>query len=213
MITTGSANEGADREGGRLEEMWSGSFGNAYIERNADAGRGREAFWSRTMTEFRPNRVLEIGCNIGGNLQHIAPHRRPQDVYGVDVNQTALETLRKSIPSINAVWARAQELPFRDSWFDLVFTVGVLIHQPESTLRSVMNEIHRCSRRYILCAEYFAPKVEEVPYRGERGALFKRDYRAIYLQACPDLQVIHEEHLDSEDGFDDVTCTVFEKPG
>ena len=213
MTGAEGSNERTDTEAQRLEQMWSGDFGDAYIERNSDAGRNREAFWSRTIRELRPQRVLEVGCNIGGNLQHIAQHLPLRDVFGVDVNETSLEKLRQSIPAINPVWARAQELPFRDSWFDLVFTVGVLIHQPESTLQAVMKDIYRCSRRHILCAEYFAEQVEEVAYRGERGALFRRDYASIYLRAFPDLQVIHEEHLAAEDGFDDVTCTVLEKSG
>lgn len=213
MSAVERSNEDSDTEAQRLEKMWSGGFGNAYIERNLNAGRDRGAFWSRVIRELRPRRVLEVGSNIGSNLQHIARHTAPRDVYGVDVNQTSLERLRLSMPAINAVWARAQELPFRDSWFDLVFTVGVLIHQPGSTLQSVMKEIHRCSGRHILCAEYFAEQDEEVAYRGERGALFKRNYASIYLEAFPDLQVVHEEHLGSQDGFDDVTCTVLEKSG
>jgi SAM-dependent methyltransferase len=112
---------------------------------------------------------------------------------------------------VNANWARAQDLPFRDGWFDLVLTVGVLIHQPDSTVVAVIEEIHRCSRRYILCAEYFAERAEEVAYRGERGALFRRDYSALYLDNFSDLRVMHEEILGSDDGFDDVRCTILEK--
>lgn len=209
----GEGGPGADAEAERLEHMWAGDFGDAYIERNVDAGTGRDAFWAGTIAKLSPQRVLEVGCNIGGNLQHVAAHVSPRDVFGVDVNQSSLKKLRQDIPAINPVWARAQELPFRDSWFDLVFTVGVLIHQPESTLRSVMSEIHRCARRHILCAEYFSEELQEVPYRGERGALFKRDYASIYLQDFPGLKVIHEETLSRADGFDNVTCTVLEKSG
>jgi pseudaminic acid biosynthesis-associated methylase len=209
----GVSRENDDAEAERLEQMWAGGFGNSYIERNADAGSKRGPFWTRTIDSLSPARVLEVGCNIGANLEHIAARVTPQAVFGVDVNETSLATLRTTISGINPVWARAQDLPFRDSWFDLVFTVGVLIHQPESSLRSVMNEIYRCSKRYILCAEYFAEQVEEIDYRGERGALFKRDYASLYLSYFPDLTVIHEESLDSEDGFDDVTCTVLQKSG
>ena len=34
----------------------------------------------------------------------------------------------------------ARDLPFRDDFFDLTFTCGVLIHQPKESLREVMAE-------------------------------------------------------------------------
>jgi hypothetical protein len=64
--------------------------------------------------------------------------------------------------------ASAAELPFVDHCFDLVFTMGVLIHQPDESLGRVMSEVVRCSARLVLCAEYYAPEPTEVPYRGER---------------------------------------------
>lgn len=210
---SGVSRDDHDAEAKRLEQMWAGTFGNSYIERNAAAGSKREPFWTRTIDSLSPDRVLEVGCNIGANLEHIAARVTPRDIFGVDVNETSLATLRQRIPGINPVWGRAKDLPFRDSWFDLVFTVGVLIHQPDSSLSSVMSEIHRCSKRYILCAEYFSKQAQEIEYRGQRGALFKRDYASLYLGYFPDLKVIHQESLTSEDGFDDVTCTVLQKTG
>jgi SAM-dependent methyltransferase len=41
----------------------------------------------------------------------------------------------------------ARELPFRDAWFDLVFTVGLLIHIPEESLPLVMSEVVRTIHR------------------------------------------------------------------
>ena len=90
---------------------------------------------------------------------------------------------------MNAIVGPARELPFRDRWFDLVFTMGVLIHQPPQTLPLVMAEIVRCSRRYVLCGEYFAEKLTEVPYRGQTGALFKRDFGGMYEQLFPELEL------------------------
>ena len=74
------------------------------------------------------------------------------------------------MPDVNAVLSPARTLPFRDGLFDLTFTTTVLIHQPVDALPIVMNEVVRCSRRYVLCGEYFSEALEEVHYRGERGA-------------------------------------------
>ncbi|WP_165360613.1 pseudaminic acid biosynthesis-associated methylase [Candidatus Chloroploca sp. Khr17] len=199
-------------EAKRLEQLWSGEFGNAYIERNRTAGEHRAAFWAATLAAFPVQRILEVGCNLGGNLQHIASQLPPEQVYGIDINQQALLELHRLVPGVNALYSPARELPFRDRWFDLVFTMGVLIHQPETTLPLVMAEIVRCSRRYVLCGEYYAEQTTEISYRGEHAALFKRDYGRIYQELFPDLQLRQTGLLGRDEGWDDVTYWLFEKP-
>jgi len=195
----------------RLEHLWSGGFGDAYVDRNRAAGVRREPFWQAILAEFPAQNVLEVGCNIGANLRWIATYRPPHHVYGVDINLRALAELRQALPNVNTLWGLARELPFRDRWFDLVFTMGVLIHQPESTLLLVMEEIVRCSRRYILCGEYYAEHTTEVLYRGQTGALFKRDYGRIYQELFPGLQLRKQAFLGRDEGWDDVTYWMFEK--
>ena len=200
-------------EATRLEQLWAGDFGDAYVDRNRDAGAPREPFWRELLVDLQPRRVLEVGCNVGANLRWIANHLPPHDVYGIDINDGAVMELHRALPRVNAIVTPARELPFRDAWFDLVFTMGVLIHQPETTLPLVMSEIVRCSRRYVLCGEYFAEEPVEVPYRGQRGALFKRDFGGLYLKLFPELELRARGFLGRDDGWDDVTCWVFEKPG
>ncbi|MHC4199215.1 MAG: pseudaminic acid biosynthesis-associated methylase [Planctomycetota bacterium] len=193
----------------RLEALWHGRFGDAYVERNRAAGEKRRAFWSQLLTEYPVADILEVGCNVGANLRWIALNVEPHRVYGVDVNLGALEELRRSLPGVNALYGVARALPFRDHCFDMVFTAGVLIHQPEGTLPLVLGELVRCSRRYVLCAEYYAGSVEEIPYRGQQGALFKRDYGRLYLELFPELVLLKQGVLDKEQGFDDVTYWLF----
>ena len=195
----------------RLEQLWNGDFGDAYVERNRTAGNTREPFWQKVLNEFEVKTVLEVGCNLGANLRWIATLRPPQQVYGVDINLKALAELRRTVPDVNAMWSLGRELPLRDRWFDLVFTTGVLIHQPESTLPLVMAEIVRCSRHYVLCGEYFADETTEVSYRNQSGALFKRNYGRIYQELFPELRLLRQGFLSRDEGWDDVTYWIFEK--
>lgn len=57
-----------------------------------------------------------------------------------------------------------------------------------------------------------AQATEEVPYRGESDALFRRDYGRIYRRLFPELTVRREGSLAPEDGFDRVTWQLLEKP-
>lgn len=195
-------------ESQRLVDLWSGEFGDAYVERNAEAERGREAFWLPFLDAHPVASALEVGCNVGGNLRWVA--ERVAEVTGVDVNERALDRLRQRLPTVQALRAEAARLPFDDSSFDLVFTMGVLIHQPEESLDAVLQEMERCSRRFVLAGEYFDDDETEVPYRGQSGALFKRDYGRRISAACPSLELVETGRLDDE-GWDDVTWWLFER--
>jgi pseudaminic acid biosynthesis-associated methylase len=198
-------------DAGRLENLWRGEFGDSYTERNATAAEGRRPFWQDLLAAHPCERVLEVGCNLGANLTWISSLVPPHGLYAIEVNEGALRTIHKRLPTTNAVEARARQLPFRDQVFDLVFTTGVLIHQPPALLPLVMREIVRCSRRYVLAGEYFAETLTEVPYRGVAGALYKQDFGALYRRLFPELRQLTEGFLPRGSGWDDVTYWLFEK--
>jgi pseudaminic acid biosynthesis-associated methylase len=194
------------------EDLWSGEFGDAYVERNARLDERRTAFWSELVTGSDIASVLEVGCGQGGNLRPLGLLLEPRAVWGIDVNERALAKARSNAPETNVVYGSARALPFRDRAFDLVFTMGVLIHQPDDALAAVMDEMVRCSDRFVLAGEYHAAATTEVPYHGVRGALFKRDYGRLFRERHPSLELRREGFLDVEEGFDRVTYQLFERP-
>ncbi len=199
-------------EARRLEGLWSGEFGDDYVNRNAELDDRREAFWRKLVADLDVATALEVGCGQGGNLRHLGTILRPEAVWGVDVNAEARSRARQNAPGTNVVHGVARLLPFRDAWFDLTLTVGVLIHQPDETLPLVMAELVRVSRRFVLWAEYHADTTTEVPYHGQRGALLKRNYGQICHALFPDLLVRREGFLDVDSGFDRLTWQLLEKP-
>jgi pseudaminic acid biosynthesis-associated methylase len=177
---------------------WLGSFGQSYIERN----RATSAAVSDAAIAFRRiletagilcqvSSVLEVGANIGINLISL---RRVLDpaarLSAVEPNPLACEELRKNseLRLDQIVESDAYQIPLPDSSFDLTFTNGVLIHVPPDRLSAAMREITRISRRFVLCSEYFSDAPVEVPYRGQSGLLWKRDFGRAYLETCPDLK-------------------------
>lgn len=56
-------------ESKRLESLWSGDFGTAYVERNRATRNTREPFWQKVLAEYCAQIVLEVGYNIGANLR------------------------------------------------------------------------------------------------------------------------------------------------
>lgn len=72
-------------------------------------------------------RILDVGCHAGHILEAL---RLPEDcqAFGCDVNVDALEFARKCLPQATFVHARAEELPYEDSYFDFVFARGAVLH-------------------------------------------------------------------------------------
>jgi|SRR6478735_2127339 pseudaminic acid biosynthesis-associated methylase len=196
-------------EASRLERLWSGTFGDAYTERNTDVAGYRGPFWRDVVAETRPASVLEIGANVGANLSWLTQLAPDASITGLDVNAAAVEEMRRRVPPARGVVAGARALPFASDAFDLVATVAVLIHQPDDTLLTAMSEVVRCARRWLLCAELHDATTTEVDWRGERGALFKRDYGAIYREHFPELRLVRHGLLDRSQGWDDVTFWLF----
>ena len=196
-------------EASRLEELWAGRFGEQYLARNDQSFDYRKPFWNKILKWTDPERILEVGCSLGGNLMWLRSSNR--EVWGLDVNAEALRIAKERYPDIRTVLGAARILPFENDFFDLVISAGVLIHQPEDALSDVMSEMVRCSNRYVLSAEYHADEVTEVEYRGVEGALFKRDYGAIFSDSFP-LRLQRTGYLAREaTGWDDVTWWLFEK--
>jgi spore coat polysaccharide biosynthesis protein SpsF len=201
------------QEAARIEQLWSGEFGTEYLSRNPVTTEARRAFWQMLLTRYPASSVLEVGCNLGANLRPIRASRPGARIAGIDINPLALATLHSELPSVALARAAARRLPFHDASHELVFTCGVLIHQPPEVLPHVMREIVRCSARYVLCAEYFAEDWQEMPYRGQERALFKGDFGREYLRLFPELRLLDTGFLPKAEGWGDVTYWLMERGG
>jgi pseudaminic acid biosynthesis-associated methylase len=198
------------RNAERLEQLWAGDFGDAYTERNRGAV-DRKEFWRGLIDSHPFADALEVGCNVGDNLLALSGLLSPLALAGVDVNAAALAIARAALPEADLQHVPARELPFPDGAFELVFTAMVLIHQPDETLGAVMEEIVRCSNRYVLSIEYESTERVDVPYREQEGALFKRPYGQLYAATFPQLRPVADGFLGQAEGWDDVTWWLFEQ--
>lgn len=185
----------------KQQDFWSGAFGKGYNDRNTYTLRGFDAFYKRTwgVTRTTMNRqflrgrpirnVLEVGANIGLQLRHLQAQGFG-NLYGVEVQWDAVERAKRLTKGVNIVQGSAFDLPFKDRYFDLVFTSGVLIHIHPKDHRAAMREMYRCSRRYIGGFEYFSEKQAEIPYRGHRNVLWKNNFPKLWQRHCPRLRLV-----------------------
>ena len=81
------------------------------------------------------------------------------------------------------------------SFFDFVFTSGVLIHISPDDISSVLDEMYRCTRKYIWSFEYYAKEYTPINYHGHKNLLWKTDFSKLFLSRFGDLELVKEEHF------------------
>ncbi len=91
--------------------------------------------------------VLEIGIGMGADHAEWAK-ARPRTLTGVDLTPRAVEFTRARLAyeglSSDVRVADAENLPFGDASFDLVYSWGVLHHSPNTA--QALREVHRILR-------------------------------------------------------------------
>lgn len=209
------------------ERLWLGEAGSRYAEASVRAPEQVDAHWQPMLGQSRraidgrllaalPRgiSVLEVGCGSGNQLACLAELGFAWDnLHGVDINPRAVELCRAR--GFAAEEAVADDLPYGDGVFDLVYTSALLIHVPPAMglLAAVQREILRVSRRWVYGYEYHAAAVES---RGSTlGGLlaeavpevtFKAPFCDLYLGLLPGLRVATREtigHLDGSGNHDE----------
>ncbi len=188
-------------------DVWSSAFGKEYTDRNALSFEEMEAMYKRiygvTRTELnqrfldgmdRSARILEVGSNIGNQLLCLQKMGFCS-LYGIELQSYAVELAKSRTRNINIIEGSAFDIPYKDGYFNLVFTSGVLIHMHPSDIAEAMGEIHRCSSKYIWGLEYYADEYTEESYRGNEDLLWKADFSKLYLELFNDLVIVKEERL------------------
>lgn len=188
-------------------KTWSSEFGKEYTDRNPHTIEAMDEHYRKqfglTRTELnflflsnldRKIKILEVGSNVGSQLQGLQKFGF-ENLYGIELQLYAVEVSKKYTKNINLIQGSAFDIPFKDSYFDLVFTSGVLIHINPDDIDMVMNEIHRCTSKYIWGFEYYADEYLEITYRGQRNLLWKADFAKLYLDKFQNLELVKEKRI------------------
>ena len=194
-------------------EKWNSVFGKEYTNRNTfnpeQLNKLNKNYYGLTTVELntpfigridRTAKVLEVGSNTGNQLLALQKMGFT-NLYGIEIQNYAVELSKSRTQNINIIQGSAFDIPFKDDYFDMVFTSGVLIHISPSDIHKALDEIHRCSKEYIWGFEYYADEYTEVTYRGNKNLLWKTDFAKLYLDSFYDLELVKEKkikYLDNE---------------
>lgn len=186
------------------EEVWSGKFGKEYTDRNLMSpdeldrqcvdkyGISRTELNEEFLGYLDIDRILEAGCNVGNQLL-LLKEMGHTNLWGIEVQDHAVEIARKRTSGINIAKGSAFDIPYKDDFFALVFTSGLLIHILPDDIDKALDEIYRCTNRYILGFEYYSPDgYQMINYRGKDNLLWKTDFAKLFMDRFPDLELVKE---------------------
>lgn len=186
---------------------WKDEFGKEYTDRNAltldemnemyrnNFGISREDLNNLFIAKINRNiKILEVGSNIGNQLL-LLQKMGFKNLYGIEINNYAVEVSKSRTKNINIIQGSAFDIPFKNKYFDLVFTSGLLIHIAPHDINLVLNEIYRCTKGYIWGFEYYEEKYTEIIYRGKKDLLWKANFAQLYLNLFENLKLIKEKKI------------------
>lgn len=94
------------------------------------------------------DRVLEVGCGAGGLAQYM-----DCEYIGIDFSYTLVKRCMEFYQK-TAVYSEANDLPFKNQYFDKCFAWGVFLYFPTwNYTQEVINEMKRVTKEAIFIGE------------------------------------------------------------
>lgn len=122
-------------------------------------------------------RLLEVGCGMGTDLLQLA--RAGLDVTGVDLTESGIEMAKRRFnlyaEKADLKVADAENLPFEDGTFDVVYSFGVLHHTPDTkrAIGETFRVLKEGGKAFIMLyyrpsLNYLAHWITGVPFDGTK---------------------------------------------
>ena len=197
------------------EIFWSEQYAEDYIKKNAefDAILGVQAWEKILASTSGITSLLECGCNIGRNIDSLERVLPSASKSIIEISKPAFEFVSRRQALAQKFNGSILESSLEGS-FDLVYTMGVLIHINPDELLANLQKAYNYSNKYLLFGEYFNRTPIMLDYQGEKNRLFKRDFGKLVIENFPVKLLDYGflwGHIYDAAGFDDVTWWMFEK--
>lgn len=131
---------------------------------NSDIGDTTIAYIKAHYPDFRPRRILDMGCTVGHSTLSYCEAWPEAEVYGIDVGAPVLRYAHARAESMGMTvhfsQQNAETTDFADGFFDLIVS-HILVHETgNAAIRRIMGESHR-----LLAEGGLVVHAETPPYR------------------------------------------------
>ena len=96
---------------------------------------------------YKFKRILDIGCSNGVAVHKFKKQRK--ESYGIDVAHIAIRYAAEKTLVPNCIMADASDLPFKDGFFDAIFSCDVLEHLERRDVGKAISEMMRVCKGFL----------------------------------------------------------------
>lgn len=139
-----------------VQDYWESK---EYIDISSEASRrldhlGIEWIFKKAKTS---KKILDVGCSDGTRLNLLVG--KGQKGWGVDVSKTAISFAKRKYPHLNFSLVYGESLPFKDRFFDLVYSAFVLEHvkEPQKVIDEALRVLDKKGSLILLAPNFGSP--------------------------------------------------------
>jgi ubiquinone/menaquinone biosynthesis C-methylase UbiE len=147
---------------------------------NDDIGASTVAWLKANNPDFKPKRILDMGCSVGHSTVPYVEAYPDAEVYGIDVGAPILryaharaESMKKKI---HFSQQNAEKTNFPDGHFDLIVS-NIMVHETSNKAwKNIAKECHRLLKKGGIMAHTETPPYKDMPLFDE----FMMDWDTYY---------------------------------
>lgn len=128
------------------------------------AGQELDKYWTSEIANLRSkwfveqigsldfDSIFEVGVFSGRNLRYIQDRFPNAKVGGVDVSEQIVEYASEKVPEAKIECSTVYDMNTDDKW-DIVFTMGVLLHIPMDQINTAVSNCVKRANKYVIHLE------------------------------------------------------------
>lgn len=107
----------------------------------------------KKISEVPCHTVLDLGCGTGEMIKRILQQDKNKSLYGIDLSEKMLDVAKNKLgKEVTFVLGDSEDIPFSDSFFDVVYCNDSFHHYPAPD--KVLSEVYRVLKPhgiFIMC--------------------------------------------------------------
>ena len=111
----------------------------------------------KKLSEITYHTALDLGCGTGEMMKLILQQNEDKSLYGIDLSEKMLDVAKEKLGNrVKLTLGDSEQLPFPDSFFDVVYCNDSFHHYPAPD--KVLSEISRVLKPkgvFLMCEDLF----------------------------------------------------------
>lgn len=107
----------------------------------------------KKLSEIPYHTALDLGYGTGEMMRLILQQNKDKSLYGIDLSEKMLEVAKEKLGNhVNLILSDSEQLPFSDSFFDVVYCNDSFHHYPAPD--KVLSEVYRVLKPngiFVMC--------------------------------------------------------------